>query len=116
MSTAGTNNPFASIRVELEEKLRELTRRAEDVDNELSEAPEADWDENAISAEQDEVLERLGQAAVEEIAQIRRAIGRIDAGTYGSCTQCGTAIAAERLEALPFATRCVNCGSKAAGH
>lgn len=110
MSTVGTDNNFASIRAELEEKLRELTRRATDVDEELSEAPDPDWDENAISSESDEVLEKLGQAAAEEIAQIRLAISRIDAGTYGSCSQCGTTIPAERLEALPFATRCVNCG------
>ena len=114
MSTAGTDKNFASIRAGLEEQLRELTRRATDVDEELSETPDPDWDENAISSESDEVLEKLGQAAVEEIAQIRHAISRIDAGTYGSCSQCGTTIPAERLEALPFATRCVKCGPSSA--
>lgn len=112
MSTANQNQNFASVREELETQLRDLLRRATDVDDELSEPPEADWDENAISSEQDEVLERLGSATVEEIKQIRRAISRIDSGTYGQCMDCGVTIAPERLEALPFATRCIGCGRR----
>ena len=30
-------------------------------------------------------------------------------GGYGQCENCGEPIAAERLEALPTATRCVRC-------
>jgi RNA polymerase-binding transcription factor DksA len=29
--------------------------------------------------------------------------------TYGICTNCGTQIAEERLEALPWATLCIDC-------
>mgnify|MGYP005685808429 CR=1 FL=1 len=111
MSPANTQpNDYAAVRAELENQLHDLLRRASDVDDELSETPDADWDENAISSEQDEVLERLGSATADEIRQIRLAIARIDSGTYGQCSDCGAAIAPERLEALPFATRCIECG------
>jgi DnaK suppressor protein len=102
---------FSAVKAQLNEQLKELTRRASDMDDKLSEPPGADWDENAIDSEQDEVLERLGKAAVDEISQIRKAINRIDAGTYETCSKCGAAIAAERLEALPFATTCIKCSS-----
>ena len=43
------------------------------------------------------------------IAVIDAALARLDAGTYGSCTSCGRAIGAERLEALPAAALCIDC-------
>jgi DnaK suppressor protein len=38
---------------------------------------------------------------------IEQAIGRIDCGTYGTCSVCGKDIPDERLEARPEAERCV---------
>lgn len=40
------------------------------------------------------------------------ALKRIDNGTYGFCTDCGTLIERERLEAVPHAQQCVNCKLK----
>lgn len=37
------------------------------------------------------------------------ALGRLETGTYGACTSCGTRIGAERLEALPAAALCIDC-------
>ena len=34
---------------------------------------------------------------------------RIENGTYGKCTNCGKQIPEERLEALPWATLCIDC-------
>jgi RNA polymerase-binding transcription factor DksA len=33
----------------------------------------------------------------------------MELGTYGVCERCGKAIAAERLEALPWAILCIDC-------
>jgi DnaK suppressor protein len=41
--------------------------------------------------------------------RIREALTRLDDGEYGVCNECGTRIPAERLHAVPFATRCVHC-------
>ena len=50
------------------------------------------------------------------LARCREALGDIDEamallgeGVYGSCSACGTAIPYERLEAVPWARRCVSC-------
>jgi RNA polymerase-binding protein DksA len=43
------------------------------------------------------------------LAEIDAALNRIEAGTYGTCTNCGKQIAEERLEALPWATLCIDC-------
>ncbi len=43
------------------------------------------------------------------LAAIDAALKRIDEGTYGICTNCGKQIAQERLEALPWATLCIDC-------
>ena len=45
--------------------------------------------------------------------EIQAAIHRIDAGTFGMCEECGMQINQERIEALPYAARCVACASTA---
>ena len=45
--------------------------------------------------------------------QIDAALGRIDAGTFGKCTNCGKPIAEERLEARPWANLCIDCQREA---
>jgi len=41
--------------------------------------------------------------------QIDDALHRLRDGTYGSCEDCGREISPERLKAMPFARRCVEC-------
>jgi RNA polymerase-binding protein DksA len=43
------------------------------------------------------------------IAAIDGALARIDEGSYGRCDGCGSQIATERLEAIPWATQCIDC-------
>jgi RNA polymerase-binding transcription factor DksA len=40
---------------------------------------------------------------------ILAALDRLDAGTYGKCEKCGKEIPEERLQALAYASRCVDC-------
>lgn len=59
-----------------------------------------------------ELFTRQRNMAVEaqmqrELDQIEHALERIDAGTYGVCEECGKPIPAERLEARPAATMCI---------
>jgi DnaK suppressor protein len=46
------------------------------------------------------------------LVAIDAALGRIDAGTYGKCVNCGAQIPEERLEAMPWATLCIECKRK----
>ena len=45
----------------------------------------------------------------QHLAQVEAALARLDAGTYGGCTNCGRPIAPERLEAIPWAAFCIDC-------
>jgi RNA polymerase-binding protein DksA len=56
--------------------------------------------------ELDYTLEGNAEAVLKAID---RALQRIEAGTYGLCESCGRPISPERLEAIPWATRCIDC-------
>jgi RNA polymerase-binding protein DksA len=43
------------------------------------------------------------------LAEIDAALKRIEEGTYGICTNRGEQISEARLEALPWATLCIDC-------
>ena len=43
------------------------------------------------------------------LSAIDEALSRIENGTFGMCVRCGNPIAEERLEAIPYATRCIDC-------
>ena len=43
------------------------------------------------------------------LAQINTALERLEAGTYGACSNCSRPIAEERLEAMPWASLCIDC-------
>jgi RNA polymerase-binding transcription factor DksA len=47
------------------------------------------------------------------LAQVNAAIQRLDRGTFGRCEGCGRPIAKARLDALPYASRCVRCARTA---
>jgi RNA polymerase-binding transcription factor len=51
----------------------------------------------------------LRDRAIQQLELVDAALARIDAGTFGTCTNCGNAIAAARLEALPWAGLCIDC-------
>ena len=104
-----SDDDHSAIRAQLEETLRQLTTRVEDIDASLSEPGDEDWEERATDIENDEVLSSLGNLGLQEIQQIRHALHQIDSGAYGRCEVCGARIAAERLAALPFATSCAQC-------
>jgi RNA polymerase-binding transcription factor DksA len=42
-----------------------------------------------------------------ELADVDRALRRLDDGTYGTCEACGQPISDERLEAMPAARFCI---------
>ena len=66
-----------------------------------------------------EAVERISTTAVARglsatATEVDRALERLSAGTYGTCERCGAPIPEERLEAIPWAGRCVSCSGAAA--
>jgi DnaK suppressor protein len=45
----------------------------------------------------------------EELVKMEAAERKLNDGTYGICEECGKDISTERLAALPYAVRCVEC-------
>jgi RNA polymerase-binding protein DksA len=99
------------IRSRLEARLAELGARVARIEQRLRVPGHRDSGEQALESENDEVLERLGEAEIREIAEIRSALRRIDDGSYGSCARCGGEIGAGRLEVLPVTTVCIACAA-----
>lgn len=63
------------------------------------------------TAERDKVLSLV--ATLRQRAEdIGAALQRLDRGLYGVCENCGVAIEAERLEAIPAARRCIRCAQR----
>ena len=57
-------------------------------------------------------VERLSQVAAHDrlqaqLADVQRALAKLAEGSYGRCDVCGEPISPGRLEALPWATRCI---------
>lgn len=95
----------------LRERLSLLADRVSRIESHLRDPGSKDSQERAIELENEEVYERLDEAERGEIEAIRAALGRIDAGSYGTCATCGEAIAPQRLEALPYTSVCVDCAA-----
>ena len=64
---------------------------------------------NAALTLEREMDDTLEENSGNVLAEIDAALERIDAGTYGTCANCGRTIPPERLEALPRATLCIDC-------
>jgi RNA polymerase-binding transcription factor len=111
MEPAAMANTTAA-KARLEAQLAELKRRQDRIAQDLAEPLNPDSSEQAVEMEDDVSLE--GQAALiaREIASVKRALTRIENGTYGECVRCGAEIAPKRLEVRPEAALCFECASK----
>jgi RNA polymerase-binding transcription factor DksA len=100
------------LRQSLVSRLEELGHRVHDYEGVLRKPLDANFAEQAAQMEGDEATAELEHAAILEAEQIEVAVSRIDAGCYGECESCGSEINPERLQALPYATDCIDCASK----
>ena len=100
------------LRKSLVARLEELGHRVLDCEGILRAPLDADFAEQAAQMESAEVTADLEHAAILEAERIKVAVSRIDAGSYGECESCGSEINPKRLQALPYATECIDCASK----
>jgi RNA polymerase-binding protein DksA len=122
--TANPNPPGDSSRLEQRAEELETLRQAEhdsafsgdqrEVTGEISmvgqhPADVADFTfQRELNLTTQEILDR-------EAEQVRDAIRRREEGSYGICASCGQSISAERLEARPEATLCIECQRRQEG-
>lgn len=67
----------------------------------------------ALDSAQDEINSQLAEVESRELAHIENALERMKEGTYGQCEGCGEKIPMARLNALPYATLCIECQREA---
>ena len=92
-------------RDELQDRLARL-----DVDARRATEPlVADFAEQAVQRENDEVVDRLREAISADLRLISQALTRHENGTYGVCIECGKRIESARLEVMPASPRCMSC-------
>ena len=71
-------------------------------------------EDDLIVALQDEFLHLgLDRVLYGQLREVESALGRINSGEYGACADCGHSISSKRLQALPWATHCVDCKDNA---
>ncbi|MDF2145677.1 TraR/DksA C4-type zinc finger protein [Knoellia sp. p5-6-4] len=102
----------------LEAELAETSARLEALRRDFDGVVAASADSNAddehdpegatIAFERSQIAALVRQAE-RHLADVRQALARLEAGSYGICERCGEAIPGERLEARPVARTCVGC-------
>ena len=96
----------------LEAQLASLLGQGERAVHEMVDDPEAeapDPNDRATVEESRNWSLRLRDRDRKLIAKIQEALGRLEAGTFGTCTACGRAISAARLRARPVTDLCIDC-------
>ena len=80
---------------------------------ELREQSSGDVVDAALDSAQDEICSQLAEVESRELASIENALERMREGQYGLCEHCNTGIPMARLQALPYATLCIQCQREA---
>jgi DnaK suppressor protein len=80
---------------------------------ELRDQSTGDVIDAALDAAQDEICSQLAEVESRELASIERALRRMQEGQYGTCEGCEAKIPMARLNALPYATLCIECQREA---
>ncbi len=103
------------LRAALESERDELLGQVSDLE---AEADVSRWrdggfdddpaDSGSANLERDRAQSLSGHAR-RTLAEVEAALERMDEGSYGTCANCGAAIERARLEALPYATLCMDC-------
>ena len=108
----------AHFRSRLEEERRRVVDAIDNIHAEnpgslAEETEEPTYQDNHLGDVATATFEREMASSLEEnstrvLGEIDAALQRIDEGSYGLCVKCGRPIGVERLEALPWATLCLD--------
>ncbi len=80
---------------------------------ELREQTSGDMLDAALDSAQDEISCQLAEVESRELTNIENALERMRNGTYGICEMTGKPIPLARLQALPYATMCIEAQRQA---
>jgi DnaK suppressor protein len=75
----------------------------------LREQTSGDVVDFALDSAQDEINSQLAEVESRELSNIEAALEKMREGSYGRCEGCNDNIPLIRLQALPYASYCINC-------
>ena len=104
---------YAEIQRVLIAKREELASRLERIKRNITSGHSADSEEQAQELENAEVVDALGNETRRELSKIASALVQMKYETYGICVNCEEEIPLARLQAYPFADRCIRCATAA---
>lgn len=99
----------AVLKQQLEDKQEQLQERLARLRRDAGKEHSLDSAEQAQERENDEVVDAIGVETAQTLREVRAALARLEAGSYGICERCGEDIAPARLAVLPEAVHCVRC-------
>ena len=104
------------LAAERQQTLRRLAGLTRDFDTVVAASRDTNADdehdpEGATIAFERSQIGALARQARHHLDEIDAAVARLEAGTYGTCEQCGTPIGEERLAARPAARTCIRCAA-----
>lgn len=76
---------------------------------ELREQSSGDVVDVALDSAQDELNSQLAEVESRELSNVEAALEKMREGSYGRCEGCNENIPLVRLQALPYATLCIQC-------
>lgn len=89
---------------------REIVEQGADPDSdEVSFVDDAGFSDRSHSTQERSRLISVVETLRSNLADVERALERIEAATYGTCERCGKVIDPARLEARPWALLCIDC-------
>lgn len=91
------------------DKKAQLVKRIAAIEADFHKGRSQDFAEQATETENDGVLDEIHHEAKVELKHVNEAIQRMKEGLYGNCSTCEEPINPERLTALPYTTKCINC-------
>ena len=98
----------------LNDRLRDLESQADDTVSGMISQKETfpDPTDRASHEANRSFMLRIRDREHKLIKKIRKALDRIDNGTYGICDKCEENISTKRLKARPVTTQCIDCKKK----
>jgi len=98
------------VRSALEQEQAQLESQLHDLD--VTEVDNVAFDENfadsaQVAAEQGEAKD-LANRLSEQLSDVKRALDKLDSGSYGQCEVCGNSIGEARIEAMPATRYCID--------
>ncbi|UTD12063.1 TraR/DksA family transcriptional regulator [Treponema denticola] len=97
---------------EREEILASLQKNDEEYEETLANSIPKDFADLASYSTDRDMLEFIGENNVKKLQKIDSALERIREGKYGKCITCKDHIPEDRLKALPYALKCIQCQAK----